>query len=173
MEKLDKQKCGFCGKNELTLVQDGLDIPFFGKVFVFSMDCSECGFSKSDVEAEEIREPCKITFEVKSEEDMKVRVIKSSSAMLKIPELRLSVRPGPAAEGYVSNVEGVLGRFKKVVEDLRDSADDDKDKKSAKNLLKKMWKVECGDIPVKIVIEDPTGNSGIVSDRTKVEKLKK
>jgi C4-type Zn-finger protein len=38
--------------------------------------------------------------------------------------------------------------------------------------LKKLWKVECGDLPLKIVIEDPTGNSGIISEKTKIEKLK-
>jgi len=170
MEKVENQKCMFCGKNKLTLSQDAIDIPYFGKVFVFSMSCSECNFVKSDVEAENVREPCKITFEVKSVKDLKVRVVKSSNAIVKIPELRMSVRPGPAAEGYVSNVEGVIDRFKKIVENVRDNSDDDKEKKSAKNLLKKIWKVKCGEIPVKIMIEDPTGNSGIISDKANVVK---
>ncbi len=46
MEKLDKQPCVFCGKKTLSLIQDCVDIPFFGKVFVFSMDCSNCSFKK-------------------------------------------------------------------------------------------------------------------------------
>jgi len=31
---------------------------------------------------------------------------------------------------------------------------------------------QCGDIPVKIVLEDPTGNSAIISEKAVVEKLK-
>ena len=33
---------------------------------------------------------------------------------------------------YISNVEGVLRRFKKIIEDQRDSAEDDSVKKNAK-----------------------------------------
>ena len=174
MEELKGQKCIFCGKKTLTLMQDELDIPYFGKVFVFSMKCdnTECNYSKSDVEAAEIKDPCKITFEVKGKKDLSVRVIRSSTACVKIPALKLDIRPGPAAEGYVSNVEGVLERFKKILESRRDTTDDETERKSVKNLLKKLWKIQCGDIPIKIIIEDPTGNSGIISDRAVVEKLK-
>ncbi len=174
MEKLEGQKCMFCGKKTLTLLQDELDIPYFGRVMAFSMHCinAACKYSKSDVEAIELRDPCKITFEVNSKEDLNVRVIKSSSATIKVPALKMNVRPGPASDGFVSNIEGMLKRFKKVIESTRDNTDDDKEKKSAKNLLKKLWKMECGDIPFKIVIEDPSGNSGIISDKAKVEKLK-
>ena len=46
-------------------------------------------------------------------------------------------------------------------------------KKKAKNLLKKIWKVKLGEQPLKIIIEDKSGNSAIISDKAKVEKLKK
>jgi|TARA_Y100000310_G_C20672281_1_gene810949 zinc finger protein len=174
MEELKKQKCIFCGKDTLTLMQDEVDVAFFGKVFVFSMKCDnpDCNYSKSDIEAAEIKDPCKITFAVESEKDLSVRVIKSSNATIKVSALKMDVRPGPASDGFISNIEGLLNRFKKVIEGVRDNTDDDKERKSAKNLLKKLWKVQCGDLPIKIVIEDPTGNSGIISDKAIVEKLK-
>jgi len=172
MDELKNQKCMFCGKKELTLMQDELDIPYFGKVLVFSMNCSGCSFSKSDVEAMQIKDPCRITFEVTNKKDLDVRVVKSSNASVKIPGLKMDVRPGPASNGYISNVEGLLSRFKKIIENTRDNSDDDSERKSAKNLLKKLWKVECGDMALKIVIEDPTGNSGIISDKAIVEKMK-
>ena len=84
----------------------------------------------------------------------------------------MSVTPGPASIGYISNVEGVLRRFKTIIEQERDSAEDDETKKNAKNLLKKFWKIELGELPVKIIIEDPSGNSAIISNKTLVEKLK-
>ncbi len=172
MEKLEKQKCIFCHEDKLTLMQDELDIPYFGKVFVFSMKCEGCNFSKSDVEAAQIREPSKITFTVENKKDLNVRVVKSSSASIKIPGLKIDSRPGPASEGFVSNIEGLLERFKKILESARDNSEEEEDKKAVKNLLKKLWRVECGDEPLKIIIEDPTGNSGIISDKTIVEKVK-
>jgi zinc finger protein len=130
----------------------------------------------SDVEAEEEKGPVKITFETSNAEDLKVRVVKSGSATIKIPTLRTTISPGTHPDGYISNIEGVLNRVKRVIEEQRDVASTENDKAAktkAKNLLKKIWKIECGDIPLKIIIEDPSGNSAIISDKATVEKLKK
>jgi len=172
MEKIEKQKCPLCGDTSLTLLEQEEDIPFFGKTYLFSMNCSSCGYAKSDVEAEEHKDPCSITFTIEKESDMKVRVVKSSEASVKIPQMRMSVTPGPASEGYVSNIEGVLNRFQKILEDQRDLGEEDEDKKAAKNLLKKLWKVKLGDMPLKIIIDDPSGNSAIISDKAVVTKLR-
>jgi len=173
MEELDNQSCPVCGKNKAVLREEEIDVPYFGKTYIFSMNCGECGFSKADVEASEEREPVKITFETSSEEDMKVRVIKSSNATVKIPTFRMSMESGENSDGFISNVEGLINKFEKIIEEQRDNSDDDSVRKSAKNLLKKIWKVKLGDLPMKIVIEDPTGNSAIISEKAVVEKLKK
>jgi len=172
MEKLEKQPCPFCHTKNMTLSQEETDIPYFGKTFVFSMDCSNCKYHKSDVEAAELKDPVKITFTVENQKDLNVRIVKSAAATVKIPQMRMDVRPGPASNGFITNVEGVLTRFEKIVEEQRDSAEDPKVKKSAKNLLKKLRKVKFGDIPLKVVIEDPSGNSAIISDKAVIDKLK-
>ena len=76
MDKLDKQPCPFCNQNTLTLTEDETEIPYFGKAFLFSMDCSNCKAHKADVEAAEMKEPTKYTITVDSEKDMQIRVIK-------------------------------------------------------------------------------------------------
>ena len=172
MDKLDKQKCPFCFQETLTLIEDETEIPYFGKVFLFSMDCSNCKAHKADVEAADMKEPTKYTITVESEKDMEIRVIKSSNATVKIPQMRMSVTPGPASIGYISNIEGLLDRFKEIIESEKEIAEEPEEKKHAKNLLKKLWKVKLGEIPLKIIIEDPTGNSAIISDKAKIEKLK-
>ena len=172
MEKLEGQPCPFCLQKKLTLMEDTQDVPFFGKIYLMSMKCQNCSFSKSDVEAAERKDPCKITFTVEKEEDMQVRVVKSSEGSIKLPSLRLSVESGPNSDGYVSNIEGVLNRFEKIIEGQKESSDDDSEKKSAKNLLKKLRKIKYGDVSTKIVIEDPSGNSAIISEKAVVEKLK-
>ena len=172
MEKITNQKCPFCGKSKLSLTEDNQDIPYFGRIFILSMNCEACGVNKTDIESEENKDPVKITFETNSEKDMKVRVVKSAEATVKIPGMRMSMESGPASDGFISNVEGLLNKFEKIIEDQRDSSEDKDVKKKAKNLLKKLWKVKLGDIPLKIIIEDPSGNSTIVSEKSKVEKLK-
>ena len=84
----------------------------------------------------------------------------------------MDVTPGIASSGYISNIEGVLLRFKKIIEKEKDNSDDPEIRKHAKNLLKKLWKAELGEFPLKIIIEDPSGNSAIVSDKTEVVNLK-
>ena len=172
MEKLDNQPCPFCNEKKLTLTEDTMEVPYFGRVYLFSMKCTGCSFFKADVEAEEQKEPCKVTFTVENEKDMSVRVVKSSNATVKIPQMKMDVTPGPASIGYVSNVEGLLDRFVDVIKSEQNIAEEDDEKRRCKILLKKIWRVKNGDDPLKIIIEDPSGNSAIISDKAKVEKLK-
>ncbi len=173
MDKIEHEQCPVCMTKNLTLTEDEMDIPFFGKTYLFSMNCSSCGYNKSDVEAEESRDPCRIIFTIEKEEDLNVRVVKSSEATVSVPQMKMSVTPGPSSIGFISNVEGLLNRFQEIIEQERDNTDEDDVRVHAKNLLKKLWKVRCGDMPLKIVIEDPSGNSAIISEKAEVTKLKK
>lgn len=171
MDILEGEKCPICSENTLTLTEMERDIPFFGMVAIFSMDCSSCNYHKADVEALEENEPAKYTLEVSSEEDLKIRIIKSSMAKVKIGTLG-TIEPGEAANGYVTNVEGVLNRMKRQIEHLKEVVDDPADAKKAKNALKKITRVIWGQEPLKLVIEDPTGNSAIISEKAVKEKMK-
>ncbi len=172
MEILEKQPCPFCKKKTLTLTEENTDIPYFGKTYIFGMKCTNCNYAKTDVEAEERKDPTRVTIEITKAEDMNIRIVKGSEATVKIPTFKMEMTPGPASEGFVSNIEGLLSRFKKIVEDERDSAEDEDVKKNSKNLLKKIWKVEVGDATMKLIIEDPSGNSAIISPKATTEKIK-
>jgi zinc finger protein len=171
MEKLDNQQCPVCGKNALSLTESQIEVPYFGKLYVFSMTCFDCKYHKADVETIEHHEPSKYTFEIGSEKDMNVRVVRSSQATVKIPHL-MAIEPGTAANGYVTNVEGILNRMKSALETARDDAEDEEDRKKAKNLLKKIIDIKWGKEKVKLIIEDPSGNSAIVSDKAEKTVLK-
>jgi zinc finger protein len=169
---LDNQKCPMCLKNSLTLIESEKDIPYFGKVFLFSMSCSnkECNYHKADIEASEHKDSSKYTFDVKSEEDLKVRVVKSAEAFIKIPRI-MSIEPGPISNGYVTNVEGILNRVKMMLEKTRDDAEDKSDRKKAKNMLKKVQDALWGRGEIKIIIEDKSGNSAIISEKAVKSKV--
>lgn len=172
MEEIKNEVCPMCNTKNLVLREDTNDVPHFGKVFIFSMTCTNCKYHMSDVESESMHDPGRYTFTIENEKDLNVKVIKSSTATVKIPQLKMDSRPGPASIGFISNMEGLLKKFEDILISERDSAEDDETKTTAKNLLKKIWKVKCGDIPLKIVMEDPNGNSAILSDKAVVEKIK-
>jgi len=158
------ETCPMCHNKTLTLMESETDVPFFGRTYLFSMNCSNCGYHKADVEAEEEKEPAKYSIETDSEADMKIRVVKSSNASVKIPHVG-SIEPGEASNGYITNIEGILQRMKKIVEIARDDSEDEEEKKKAKSILKKLLRVMWGQEKLKIVIEDPTGNSAIISEK--------
>jgi len=173
MNVLKGEHCPFCHKKTLTLMEDEKDIPYFGKAYIFSMDCEneECNYHKADIESAENNPPSKYTFEISSEEDMKVRVVKASSATIKIAHIG-SMEPGEAANGYVTNIEGILNRMKKQIEAIRDGSEDKADKKKAKNMIKKLTRVMWGQEKLKITLEDPNGNSAIISEKAEKSPLK-
>ncbi len=165
------ETCPVCGKKTLSLAEREDDIPYFGKVALFSMTCSGCKFHKADVESVEHRDPVKISIEVSGEKDMSIRVVKSSQATVKIPYIA-DIEPGEASNGYVTNVEGLLNRVKHQVEVIRDTEEDPAAVKKAKNIIKKINGVVWGDEKARIIIDDPSGNSAIISDKALTQNLK-
>ncbi len=170
MEELTGQQCPFCSAKELTMIEDRREIPFFGPVHIFSMSCTACKFHKADIEVESKQDPVKYTFDVESEDDLKVRIVKSSEARVKIPRI-VDIRPGPASNGYITNVEGIINRVLNKIKSARENAEDPAEKKQAKRHIKKLQKVLWGQDKLKLIVEDPSGNSAIVSERAKVSKL--
>ncbi|HDP74115.1 MAG TPA: ZPR1 zinc finger domain-containing protein [Candidatus Woesearchaeota archaeon] len=171
IETLENQKCPMCGQNTLTLLESEREIPYFKKVFLFSMSCSSCHYHSSDVEVADAGEPLKFTFEVQDEKDLNVRVIKSSEAVVKVGRIA-TIEPGIASNGYITNIEGLLSRVKSQLEFAAESEEDEDAVKKAKAHLKKIRRILWGSDPVTIIISDKTGNSAIVSDKAKIEKLK-
>jgi len=170
-EKVEGELCPICWQKTLILREDEREVPYFGKMYLFSMTCSNCKYHKADIEAMEQQEPCKWTVEIDGTEDLKIRVIKSAEATVKIPYVS-EIEPGVASQGYITNVEGILNRIKTQVEHLKEAADDNDEKKAAWKMIKKINRIIWGSEKCKLIIEDPSGNSAIISDKAKKDKLK-
>ena len=170
-DSLSGEICPICSQKALTLIEREIEVPYFGRMSAFSMTCSNCKFHKADVEALEQQEPCKWTLEVSSTDDLKIRIIKSAEATVKIPYIT-EITPGTGSVGYVSNVEGVLKRVKTQIESAKEAAEDADEKKAAWKLSKKVNRILWGTEKCKVIIEDPSGNSAIISDKAKKDKLK-
>ncbi|MCK4669838.1 MAG: ZPR1 zinc finger domain-containing protein [Nanoarchaeota archaeon] len=172
MDELTGETCAMCHKKTLTLREHETEIPYFGKVAIFSMDCSSCGFKKADVEVLAKKEPSKYTLEIENKDDLKIRVVKSSEATVRWPDLKITIEPGVSAEGYVANIERMLDDIMKVLEFQKESEEDKAKKKKIRKMIDRILDVKDGNAKLKVIVEDPFGNSAIISDKAKKEKLK-
>jgi zinc finger protein len=172
---IEGQECPVCHQKTAVLTEQERQIPFGDKevtVYLFSLTCQneECKYHTSDLEFAEQQEPVRYTIEVDSEEDMKIRIVKSAEAVVKIPHI-ITIESGPQSQGYITNIEGLLKRVQNIIEQARDNAEDEEDRKKAKNLLKKILDIMWGREKQKIIIEDKTGNSAIISPKAVKSKI--
>jgi len=165
-------KCPFCGAVSLSIRELDHTIPHFNEVLLV-WHCSNCGYKHVDIFSLKHGEPKRFILKVSSPKDLYAKVIRSKNCTIKIPELGVIIEPGPAAHGFITNVEGVIERvienFKRMII-LYDYDEKDFEKISEKFLLAKQ-----GKLSFTLVLEDPTGMSAIIpsydSQEIIVEKL--
>lgn len=170
---LDDQQCPVCGKERAVFTEYEVEDPYAGPVAIFTIKCLACGFKANDLEFLEPGQPAEYTLEIESKEDLDIRIIKSGGCEIKIPSFRISVDSTMNGEGFISNVEGVIRRFRDQVMLLKDDDDLDKaQRKKIKNLIKGIDEVLGGERKIVLKLRDPTGNSAIVSDKAEIKKIK-
>jgi len=135
-----------------------------------STNCT-CGFKYADTITLNEREAAR--YEMKFDSgDFTTRVIRSSSGTVQIPELGVIIEPGPASEAFVSNVEGVLCRVEEVIAMATKWSSNDPEKTERGNqLLEMIDSVRKGKNTMTLVIDDPFGNSAIISSRAQRRAL--
>ncbi|MCC7572705.1 MAG: ZPR1 zinc finger domain-containing protein [Candidatus Methanofastidiosum sp.] len=169
-ENVECDYCPSCNKKTLRVNNTVISIPYFGEVLDFTILCSNCGYRRADIMPIELKEPSRYSLNVESACDVSIRIVKSSTCTIKIPELGVIVEPGPLSEGYISNVEGLLSRISKVIS-MGMKMGQDEEKKNGQELIDRINKLIEGEETVCIILEDPLGYSAIASDKAIKESL--
>ncbi len=168
MNLITKSTCPLCKKELVTnWVQE--NIPFFGEVLLVTSLC-ECGFRYSDTLILAQRKPVRYELKIKNKEDLNARVVRSTSGTIRIPELGVEIEPGPASEAFVSNIEGVLERVEEILQNVMLWKEEEKTAR-AEQLLSTIEKIKTGEYRVTVIIEDPLGNSAIISENAMKREL--
>ena len=81
------------------------------------------------------------------------------------------MEPGPKSEGYVTNVEGILNRFEDAVKKALNLFDDEPSQINGKNTLNKIQELKKGNGTATLIIQDPFGQSKIVSDSAEILEI--
>ncbi|KAF5028829.1 ZPR1 zinc-finger domain protein [anaerobic digester metagenome] len=101
--------------------------------------------------------------------DLAIRVARSTTGKIEIPELGLAVEPGTACEGFVTNIEGVLSRFEQAVETILANPESEDERAAALRMVETIAAAREVAFPFTVILEDPAGNSALVSE--KAEKM--
>ena len=164
-------KCPACGiEGVAKSIMKELEIPHFGQVMETTLLCPNCGFKHSDIIALEQNDPAKYVIEI-NKNNMSVRVVRSQSATVIIPEIGIKVEPGPKSEGYVTNIEGVLTRFEDAVKKALNLFEDEESQKNAKIALSELQELKKGNKTATLIILDPFGQSNVVSENVEVFEI--
>ena len=163
-------KCPLCQKGEIEILKTIYDLPDGDKMLILKFECDKCNFLKNDViPLTTNMEAGIITLKVSEEEDLKSKIYRSPKGRLEIPELELIVEPGPRADFYYTNVEGILYRFENAVSIYRRSLEeDDPEIKEIDEILNNLKKAMEGKFNFTLKLTDTQGGSYIIpQDKSK------
>jgi len=170
-------KCPSCKEGIIKIYKAIYDLKDGDKMLILKFECDKCNFSKNDVIPFTRMEPGIMTLKINNEEDLKSKIYRSPTGKLEIPELELSVEPGPSAGFYFTNMEGVLDRFKNAVLIYKNSLDhDDPQMIDINEILNNLENALKGQFKFTLKMTDKVGGSYIIpQDNTKhtFEKFKK
>ena len=165
--------CPMCRETgTLNMLSTTVNLPHFGDAMESTLRCTACGFRHADFMILGQKDPLRLEFRSEGEEGLQTRVIRSNSGTIRIPELGFLAEPTPLSESFVSNVEGVLERAKDVLLTAVEFFGEDPEKRALlAEYLERYEELVNGRMPFTLVIDDPFGNSAIVSDKVERRPL--
>ncbi len=168
--------CPVCFKTgEVNMIAHVSAIPYFGEHTQVTVMCHSCGWRQTDFIPAEGKKAGGWSLTIENEQNLKSRVVRSSSCTVQIEELDLQVSPGTSSTGYVSNVEGVLNRFLKIIDmvlldlqnDSENQSEDISKLESMRDRIVNLGKDDCESLT--LVLLDPHGHSMII-DKAAIER---
>lgn len=126
--------------------------------------CAHCGFKQRQVTLLEEHEPSIHSVGVSSVDDLSIRIIRSDTASIRIPELGVEINPGLVADATISNIEAILLDARDKAEFLRDTVETTDARHNAENFLLELGRALEGKKQFTLILEDPRGNSKIIAD---------
>jgi zinc finger protein len=160
--------CPACG-NEIRIIHHHLEIPHFPDLLLVAIACEACGYRHTDTIILGEGAPVRWTVRVEEPGDLAIRVARSTTGTIEIPELGLRVEPGTACEGFVTNIEGVLYRFEQALETILANPENEDERAAALKVAETIAAAREVAFPFMVILDDPAGNSALVSE--KAEKM--
>ncbi len=163
-EKHFSFNCPACKQGKIKIKKTTYDLPDGDKMLILKFECNVCNFHNNDIiPLTTNMNPGIMSLKVTEEEDLKSKIYRSPLGKLEIPELELKVEPGPGADFYYTNVEGILFRFEAAVSIYRKNLEEkDPQIEEIDDILNKLKKAMEGKCNFTLKLTDPQGGSYII-----------
>jgi len=163
-EEMFSFKCPSCENGVITIDTTEYDLPDGDKMLIIKFVCDTCNYHKNDIIPMTTRMDSGImTLRILAENDLKSKIYRSPTGKLEIPELELIVEPGPRADFYYTNVEGILLRFEEAVSIYKNNFEkNDPQFNEIEEILIDLKKAINGKLKFTLKLTDPGGGSYII-----------
>ena len=162
--------CPICKSKNTKVTQKILDLPHFSELWLFNIVCSDCHFKHNDFLNLSVKEPVRHVYHAENKDDYETKIVRAANGTIKFPQIGAMIEPGPNAEGFINNIEGILRDIRgKALHLLKDATDEQEVSKIREYCDLLEGYIEKN-LPIDIIIEDPFGNSSIIpNDSAKLE----
>ncbi|MGC8562955.1 MAG: ZPR1 zinc finger domain-containing protein [Thermoplasmata archaeon] len=148
--------CPVCRSKDMEQGTAEIEVPHFGNVVIYYMRCKNCGYRINDFGFQG-NFPKEDKVEIKEKKDMETKIVRGSGGTVIIPELGLELFPGPLAESFITNVEGLLNRFLQLMPLFED-------RNGVKEIESRINEAMEGKLKFTIFLNDPSGVSHFIRD---------
>ena len=154
--------CPSCS-NDCTTNIKTVSIPYFKEVLLMATNCDDCGYRTNEVKpAKGISEKgVRYELNMTSPSDLTRDILKTHDAIISIEELELSMG-ATTLGGKFTTVEGIISNIREQIISLCPFTDSSTGRNTKlEELSAKLQKIKDGEMLVKIIMDDPSGNSYI------------
>ncbi len=165
-------KCPVCMSENTTAIQKEVNIPYFSNILLFSLICNDCKYKTTDFLNTSIKEPTRYIYKTDTEKDYSTKIVRGANGTIRFPEIGSMIEPGPNAEGFINNIEGVLRDIEGKARFLLNDAQTEKERRKILDFIQSINNYINNNEPITIIVEDPFGNSLIIPyDPNKLEVI--
>jgi len=164
-EDLDSEMkviCPVCKSKSTKVVQKILEFPHFPQLWFYNLSCADCHFKYNDFINLAINDPIRYTYLAENKDDYTSKIVRSSNGTIRFPTIGAILEPGPKADGFITNIEGMLRDFQGKAEFLLRNATTKEEINRINEFIKTIDEYINNNLPIEIVIEDPFGNSSLI-----------
>ncbi len=173
MEKTKKSKalkiltirCPICSNRTLQIKEIEYYIPYLGKALLVNRYCSSCHYRKSEIVPLEPKRHQRIYIRISSENDLKIKIVRTSTTAIEIPEYGIYIYPGIDAPFFITNVEGILQRFYDAARRIAVLSQNKEERKASMFFLKKIDELRNDPSPFTLILDDPAGLAKVIGSK--------
>ncbi len=164
--------CPVCQSKNTSTTQQIIDIPHFPDLWLYSLICNDCKYKHNDIINLASKDPSRYIYHAENKDDYTTKIIRGSNGTIRFPQIGAMIEPGPNADGFINNIEGVLREIQGKAKFLLNDAETDEDVQKIIDYVNLLEEYIELNLPIDIIIEDPFGNSSLVPfDPEKLEVI--